>query len=54
VIALGALRTAYRILGVFGFPVECAFDTITIGRKAPGRRVAMDPSRETPSDEHAA
>jgi ubiquinone/menaquinone biosynthesis C-methylase UbiE len=28
------LRVAYQILGHFGFPVECAYDTITIGRKA--------------------
>lgn len=27
------LRVAYRVLGSFGFPVECAYDTITIGRK---------------------
>jgi SAM-dependent methyltransferase len=27
------LRLAYRVLGSFGFPVECAYDTITIGRK---------------------
>ena len=27
------LRCAYRLLGLLGFPVECAFDTITIGRK---------------------
>jgi SAM-dependent methyltransferase len=27
------LRLAYRVLGRFGFPVECAFDTITIGKK---------------------
>jgi SAM-dependent methyltransferase len=26
-------RLANRALGLFGFPVECAFDTITIGRK---------------------
>jgi|SRR5882672_999943 len=28
------MRFAYRLLGFAGFPVECAFDTITIGRKA--------------------
>jgi len=28
-----ALRAAYRVLGLFGFPIECAFDTITVGRK---------------------
>lgn len=27
------LRTAYRVLGVIGFPVECSYDTITIGKK---------------------
>jgi hypothetical protein len=27
------LQAAYRVLGRFGFPVECAYDTITIGRK---------------------
>jgi len=27
------LRAAYRVLGIMGFPVECAFDTITIGKK---------------------
>ena len=27
------LRIAYRILGRFGFPVERAYDTVTIGRK---------------------
>ena len=27
------LRNAYRILGRVGFPVECAYDTITIGKK---------------------
>ena len=27
------LRNAYRILGRIGFPVECAYDTITIGKK---------------------
>jgi hypothetical protein len=27
------MRLAYRILGKFGFPVECAYDTITIGEK---------------------
>ena len=27
------LRFAYRVVGLLGFPVECAFDTITIGRK---------------------
>jgi SAM-dependent methyltransferase len=27
------LRRAYAILGRIGFPVECAFDTITIGKK---------------------
>jgi SAM-dependent methyltransferase len=27
------LRAAYRVLGLCGFPVECAYDTITIGRK---------------------
>ena len=27
------LRFAYGVLGFLGFPVECAFDTITIGRK---------------------
>lgn len=27
------LRTAYRVLGFLGFPVECAYDTITIGKK---------------------
>lgn len=27
------LRIAYRMLSLFGFPVECAFDTITIGVK---------------------
>ncbi len=26
-------RTAWKLLGFFGMPVECAFDTITIGRK---------------------
>jgi hypothetical protein len=26
-------RFAYSILGAFGFPVERAYDTITIGRK---------------------
>jgi SAM-dependent methyltransferase len=30
------LRVAYRVLSLFGFPAECAFDTITIGRKADG------------------
>jgi SAM-dependent methyltransferase len=28
------LRFAYRLLGTIGFPVECAFDTITIGKKS--------------------
>ena len=27
------LRLAYRLLGIVGFPVECAFDTITVGQK---------------------
>lgn len=27
------LRFAYSVLGKFGFPVECAYDTITIGEK---------------------
>ena len=27
------LRFAYKVLGIFGFPVECAYDTITIGEK---------------------
>ena len=27
------LRAAYKVLSLFGFPAECAFDTITIGRK---------------------
>ncbi len=27
------VRTVSRLLGYIGFPVECAFDTITIGRK---------------------
>jgi SAM-dependent methyltransferase len=27
------LRWSYKVLGVFGFPVECAYDTVTIGRK---------------------
>jgi SAM-dependent methyltransferase len=27
------LRLAYQILGRLGFPAECAFDTITIGKK---------------------
>jgi hypothetical protein len=27
------LRNAYQILGRVGFPVECAYDTITIGKK---------------------
>lgn len=27
------LRFAYRALGLIGFPIECSFDTITIGRK---------------------
>lgn len=27
------LRTAYKMLGKIGFPVETAYDTITIGRK---------------------
>ena len=27
------LRVAYKTLGLIGFPVECAYDTITIGRK---------------------
>jgi SAM-dependent methyltransferase len=27
------LRLAYSILGKVGFPVECAYDTITIGKK---------------------
>jgi SAM-dependent methyltransferase len=26
-------RLAYRILGLVGFPVECAYDTITVGEK---------------------
>lgn len=26
-------RIVYRVLGLFGLPVECAYDTITIGRK---------------------
>lgn len=26
-------RLAYRMLSLTGFPVECAFDTITVGRK---------------------
>lgn len=26
-------RTAWKLLGLLGMPVECAFDTITIGRK---------------------
>jgi SAM-dependent methyltransferase len=28
-----ALRSAFTVLGMLGFPVECAFDTITVGRK---------------------
>ncbi len=27
------LRNVYRIPGRVGFPVECAYDTITIGKK---------------------
>lgn len=27
------LRLAYKLLGLVGFPVECAYDTITIGEK---------------------
>jgi SAM-dependent methyltransferase len=27
------LRFAYSILGLIGFPIECAYDTITIGEK---------------------
>ncbi len=27
------LQAAYRVLGLIGFPVECAYDTITIGKK---------------------
>jgi SAM-dependent methyltransferase len=30
------LRIAYRVLGLLGLPVECAYDTITIGRKPAG------------------
>jgi hypothetical protein len=30
---LSLLRNAYRIPGRIGFPVECAYDTITIGKK---------------------
>jgi SAM-dependent methyltransferase len=29
-----ALRCAFTVLGLLRFPVECAFDTITVGRKA--------------------
>ena len=27
------MRLAYQCLGMFGFPVECAYDTITVGEK---------------------
>jgi SAM-dependent methyltransferase len=27
------MRLAYKILGAVGFPVECAYDTITVGEK---------------------
>jgi SAM-dependent methyltransferase len=27
------MRRAYRLLSIFGFPVECAYDTITVGEK---------------------
>lgn len=27
------LRVAYRLLNLIGLPAECAFDTVTIGRK---------------------
>lgn len=30
------MRLAYRVLGLVGFPVECAYDTITIGEKVNG------------------
>ena len=26
-------RIANSVLGIFGFPIECAFDTIAIGKK---------------------
>jgi len=29
----GLLRATYRVLGLFGLPVECAYDAVTIGRK---------------------
>lgn len=29
----GLLRATYRVLGLFGLPVERAYDTVTIGRK---------------------
>jgi len=32
------LRLAYQVLGKLGFPVECAYDTITIGEKQITRR----------------
>jgi len=28
------MRMAYRLLGLFGFPTECAYDTITVGEKS--------------------
>jgi hypothetical protein len=38
------LRNTYRILGRIGFPVECAYDTITVGRKVvqPDKVAAVD------------
>ncbi len=30
------MRFAYSILGLIGFPIECAYDTITIGEKIQG------------------
>lgn len=27
------VRATYRLLGLFGLPVECAYDTVTIGKK---------------------
>jgi SAM-dependent methyltransferase len=38
------LRVAYWVLGRFGFPVECAYDTITIGRKTAQPNQALQPT----------
>lgn len=40
------MRRAYKVLGLFGFPVECAYDTITIGERL--ATVPRPPAKKPP------